>query len=156
MLPSMPDTISIRRATPSERYALEVLQRRASLANLRDRDAILAHPEAIEIPFYQLESGHVYVAERGNAIVGFAAIQPMGDGDTELDALFVDPSMWRRGIGRRLVKHCEDAARSLGSSALRVIGNPHAREFYVASGFQSIGVSATRFGEGILYRKALD
>ena len=73
-----------------------------------------------------------------------------------LDALFVEPSMWRQGIGQRLVKHCEDAARSLGSSALRVIGNRHAREFYIASGFQNIGVSSTRFGEGILYRRALD
>jgi hypothetical protein len=43
----------------------------------------------------------------------------------------------------------------MGSSALRVIGNPHAAEFYVASGFESLGVSKTRFGEGILFRRAL-
>jgi N-acetylglutamate synthase-like GNAT family acetyltransferase len=145
----------IRRAMPSEREALEALQRRASLANVGDRDAILAHPDAIEIPLRQL-SGQVYVAERGNAIVGFAAILPREGGDTELDALFVEPSMWRQGIGHRLVKHCEAVARSLGSRALCVIGNPHAREFYDASGFRKIGVIATRFGEGILYRRAID
>jgi predicted N-acetyltransferase YhbS len=60
------------------------------------------------------------------------------------------------GIGQRLVKHCEDAARSLGSRALRVIGNRHAREFYIASGFKSIGVANTRFGEDILFRRAID
>lgn len=151
----MPDILSIRSASPSEREVLKALQRRASLANPGDRAAILAHPDAIQIPLSQLESGKVYVAERGDAIVGFAAILPREDGDTELDALFVEPSMWRQRIGHRLINHCEDAARSLGSSALRVIGNPHAQEFYVASGFKSIGVSATRFGEGILYRKAL-
>jgi GNAT superfamily N-acetyltransferase len=156
MLPLMLDPISIRPAIPCEREVLEALQRHASLANPGDRDAILAHPDAIEIPSRQLESGQVYVAERAEAIVGFAAILPREDGDTELDALFVEPNMWRQGIGRRLVKHCEAAARLLGSSALRVIGNPHAREFYVASGFKSIGISATRFGEGILYRRALD
>ncbi|MEO6079585.1 MAG: GNAT family N-acetyltransferase [Steroidobacteraceae bacterium] len=152
----MLDAISIRCAMPFEREALEALQRRASLANPGDRDAILAHPDAIEIPTLQLESGQVYVAERGNSIVGFAAILPRDDGDTELDALFVEPGMWRQGIGKRLIKRCEDAARSLGSGALRVIGNPHTREFYVASGFKSIGVCATRFGEGVVYRRTLD
>jgi N-acetylglutamate synthase-like GNAT family acetyltransferase len=156
MLPPMMSPIFIRRAMPSEREALEALQRRASLANVGDRDAILAHPDAIEIPLRHLESGQVYVAERGNAIVGFAAILPREGGDTELDALFVEPSMWRQGIGHRLVKHCEAVARSLGSRALCVIGNPHAREFYDASGFRKIGVIATRFGEGILYRRAID
>jgi N-acetylglutamate synthase-like GNAT family acetyltransferase len=148
-------TISIRRAMPSEREALEALQRRASLANVGDRDAILAHPDAIEIPLCQLELGQVYVAERGNAIVGFAAILTRDDGDTELDALFVEPTMWRQGIGHRLVERCESAARALGSKALCVIGNPHARDFYDASGFRKAGVQATRFGEGILYRRAL-
>jgi N-acetylglutamate synthase-like GNAT family acetyltransferase len=151
----MPDIIHIRRATLSEREPLEALQRRASLANAGDRDAILAHPDAIEIPLHQLESGQVYVAERGKIIVGFAATLPRKDGETELDALFVEPSMWRQGIGRQLIKHCEDAARSIGSGALHVIGNPHAREFYLASGFKAVGTSETRFGVGILYRRHL-
>jgi GNAT superfamily N-acetyltransferase len=152
----MLDSILIRRALASEREFLEALQRRASLANAGDREAILAHPDAINIPLDQLESGQLYVAARGETIVGFAAILPRPDGDTELDALFVEPSMWRQGIGRRLLKHCQDAARSLGSGALHVIGNPHAREFYLASGFKSVGVFETRFGEGIVYRKTLD
>jgi GNAT superfamily N-acetyltransferase len=152
----MADTISIRSAMPSVREALEALQRRASLANKGDREAILAHPDAIEIPLCQLESGHVYVAERGNAIIGFAAILARDDGDTELDALFVEPTMWRQGIGHQLVERCEAAAREFGSKALCVSGNPHAREFYDSSGFRKVGVQATRFGEGILYRKVLD
>jgi GNAT superfamily N-acetyltransferase len=151
----MMDTISIRPGKPAEREALEALQWRASLANAGDRVALLAHPDAIAILVRQLESGLVYVALRDKAIVGFAAILAREDGDTELDALFVEPGMWRQGIGQQLVTHCEDSARSLRSRALRVIGNPHAREFYSALGFQSIGVSATRFGDGILYRKEL-
>jgi GNAT superfamily N-acetyltransferase len=152
----MPDAITIRCAMPSEREALEALQRRASLANAGDRDDIWAHPEAIEIPMWQLESGHVYVAERGGAVVGFAAILTREDGETELDAIFVDPRMWRRGIGQRLLKHCEDSARSLGSRALHLVGNQHAQAFYIASGFKTIGVSKTRFGEGIVYQRTLD
>lgn len=152
----MLEDTQIRRATPSERQVLEALQRRASLANPGDRDAISAHPEAIEIPIHQLEAGQVHVAERRGVPVGFAVILLRDDGDTELDALFVEPSVWRQGVGQRLLRHCEAAARSLGSPALCVIGNPHAGEFYVASGFKSIGACATRFGEGILYRKTLD
>jgi GNAT superfamily N-acetyltransferase len=148
--------ILIRRAMPLERETLEALQRRASLANEAHRNAILAHPDAIEIPIVQLESGQVYVAEQDNVTVGFAAILPRENGDTELDALFVEPSRWRQGIGRRLVKCCEDEARLLGSRALHVVGNPHARKFYDANGFKRIGTTATRFGEGILYRSSLD
>jgi GNAT superfamily N-acetyltransferase len=152
----MLDSILIRCALPSKREALEALQRRASLANPGDRDAILANPDAIAIPMSQLESGQVYVAERSKAIVGFAAILRRADGDTELDALFVEPAMWRQGIGKRLIKRCEETARSLGSSGLRVVGNPHAQRFYIAGGFKAIVVSATRFGECVLYRRALD
>jgi GNAT superfamily N-acetyltransferase len=152
----MLDSISIRRALVSEREYLKGLQRRASLANAGDREDILAHPDAIDIPLDQLESGQVYVAALGQTVVGFAAILPRMDGDTELDALFVEPSMWRQGIGRRLLKHCQDAARSLGSDALHFIGNPHARQFYLAIGFKTVGVAETRFGEGIVYRRTLD
>jgi GNAT superfamily N-acetyltransferase len=45
------------------------------------------------------------------------------DGDIDLDALFVEPGTWRQGIGRRLVHHCEEAARRVGARALHVIGN---------------------------------
>jgi GNAT superfamily N-acetyltransferase len=148
--------ISIRLAMPSEREPLEALQNRASLANAGDRDFILAHPNANEVSIHQIESGQVYVAELRRTIVGFAAVLARDDGDADLDALFVEPGLWRQGIGRRLVACCEDAARALGSSALRVIGNPHAAGFYHSIGFKNIGVSATRFGEGILYRKALN
>jgi hypothetical protein len=43
----------IRRASISEHKELEDLQRRASLTNAGDRDALLAHPDAIELPVAQ-------------------------------------------------------------------------------------------------------
>jgi NAD(P)-dependent dehydrogenase (short-subunit alcohol dehydrogenase family) len=58
---------------------------------LRSRYAGFHINDAIAIPMNQLESGQVYVAERAKAIVGFAAILRRADGDTELDALFVEP-----------------------------------------------------------------
>jgi len=145
----------IRLAEPSEQKQLEDLQRRASLNNPGDREALLAHPDAIELPLEQIVTAGVFVSESGGAITGFAAILPRPDGDTDLDGLFVDPVMQRHGIGRSLVEHCAEAARSRGSRALYVIGNPHAEHFYLSCGFAIIGTSETQFGTGLLMRLSL-
>src|SRR5215471_8204955 len=100
----------IRPAVTSEQRELEELQLRASLTNAGDRDALLAHPEAIELPLAQIVAGRVFVAEWNGTIVGFAAVEARRDGESELDALFVEPSMRRRGIARLLVEHCVGVA----------------------------------------------
>jgi GNAT superfamily N-acetyltransferase len=151
----MGNHIVVRPALASEREQLEGIQRRASLNNPGDRDALLAHPDAIELPGEQIEKGGVFVAEVAGAVIGFAAILPRPDGDSELDALFVEPHSWRQGVGRALVEHCSSAARSLGSRALHVIGNPHAERFYLACGFRIRAVTRTRFGDGLLMQRAL-
>jgi len=143
----------IRRAVVSEQRELEGLQMRASLTNAGDRDALLAHSDAIELPPEQIAAGSVFVAERNGAIAGFAALLPRADGGAELDALFVEPTMRRCGIGRRLVEHCCGVARLQGSAFLHVVGNPHAQDFYVACGFQLTGAAETRFGPGLLMRR---
>lgn len=143
----------IRRALPAEREALEALMRRASLQNPGDREALLANPDAIEVPADQIAGGHVIVVEDGGTIQGFAAILPRDDGDAELDALFVEPGTWRRGYGRALVDHGVMMARQRHARALHVIGNPHAERFYLACGFETTGHVATRFGDGLLMRR---
>jgi GNAT superfamily N-acetyltransferase len=147
--------VNIRPAIPAERQALEALQWRASLGNEGDRDALLRHPDAIDLPAEQIAAGGVFVLEQDGAIVGFSAILPREDGDTELDALFVEPQIQRRGIGRKLIEHCAAVARSAGSKGLHVIGNEHAREFYLSCGFEILGPFETRFGSALLMRKAL-
>src|SRR6478609_9577927 len=100
--------IVIRPARQDERALLEALQWRASLANPGDRDSLLANPDAIVVPAEQIADGHVLVAESDDVIVGFAAVLPRPDGNAELDALFVEPGLWKRGVGRLLVDHCAD------------------------------------------------
>ena len=143
----------IRVALPSEKLNLEQLQMRASLANEGDRDALLAHPDAIQLPVEQVAGDRVFVSEYEGAIVGFAAIEPRADGESELDGLFVEPRMQRRGIAKSLIEHCAEIVRKQGSTAIHVVGNPHATEFYSACGFEVIGTTETRFGPGILMRK---
>lgn len=149
------ERLFIRIADPSERLELEQLQMRASLENAGDRDSLLAHPDAIALPADQIGRGGVFVSIWNGVIVGFAAVEPRADGESELDALFVEPEMQRRGIGRVLIEHCAGVARKCGSKALHVVGNPHARNFYMACGFEVIGATETRFGQGILMRKVL-
>lgn len=147
--------VTIRPAAPAERRQLEALQWRASLANEGDRDALQRHPDAIDIPLEQIAAGDVFVLEEDGAIAGFYAVLPREDGDTELDGLFVEPQLQRRGIGSRLMEHCADAARAGGSKALHVVGNTHAKEFYLCCGFEILAPFETRFGSALLMRKNL-
>jgi GNAT superfamily N-acetyltransferase len=134
---------------------LEALQLRASLNNPGDREAILANPDAIEVPAEQIVNGRVFIAEVAGSIAGFAALLPREDAGCELDALFVEPDNWRRGVGRALIDHCIHVARSYGWSSIHVIGNPHAEGFYAACGFEPIGIAQTRFGAGHLLHLVL-
>jgi GNAT superfamily N-acetyltransferase len=147
--------VSIRPAVLSEQWILEELQRRASLNNPGDREAILAHPDAIELPPEQIEAGGVFVLEKGAEIAGFAVILPRNDGWTELDGLFVDPRFQRHGFGRSLVEHCAGVALRHGSPVMHVIGNHHAEPFYVKCGFRTTGVAKTRFGDALQMERKL-
>ncbi len=146
----------IRQANGAERRALEDLQRRASLSNPGDREALLEHPDAIDVPIEQIAAGYVFVAELDGAIVGFAAVVPREDGGSELDALFVEPHVWKRGIGRALVEHGARKACAAGARFLHVIGNPHAKGFYLACGFSVTGTIETRFGLGLAMQRVLE
>lgn len=147
--------VEVRPALAHERESLEALQWRASLNNPNDRAALLANPDAIELPLQQILDGGVFVAEQAEVIKGFSAILLRSDGNAELDALFVEPECWRRGVGRVLVEHCAMVARRAGATYLHVTGNPHAERFYIACGFQVLGTEDTRFGPGLAMKKVL-
>src|ERR1043165_1489186 len=151
----MQNEVIVRPALVSEQKQLEALQWRASLNNPGDRDALLAHPDAIELPLEQIRAGGVFVAEVAASVMGFAAILPREDGDFDLDALFVEPNAWRQGIGRVLVQHCAAAARDAGAESLHHIGNPHGEGFYSVCGFDTLGTKQMRFGVGLLMKMEL-
>ncbi len=149
----MPSPATVRVARADELVDLEALQLRASLANPGDREAILAHPDAIVIPHRQLADGQVFVAESGGSVLGFSAVLDRDDGQTELDGLFVEPTLWRAGVGRLLVERATEYAREHSATWLHVVGNPHAEGFYEACGFVTYGSYETEFGPGLLMRR---
>ena len=144
---SGPAELSIRLAIPEERDALEALQRRASLALGEYNEQLEAHPDAIELPEGQIERGEVIVAELGDRVAGFAAVL-FDDYVAELDGLFVEPDLWRKGIGAALIDVAVHEARRQGLS-MTVIANPSAREFYEKCGFTVEGEAQTRFGPAL-------
>ncbi len=137
------EPLTIRLAQSYERDELEELQRRASLAMPEYRALLEVHPDAIELPAEQIDSGDVLVAEFDGKIAGFAAL--IGG---ELDGLFVEPALWRHGIGAALVERAAHAARQHGLS-LTVTANPGARLFYESCGFALEGEAQTRFGPAL-------
>ena len=138
----------LRLAQIEELGELEDLQRRSSLALDEYREALLAHPDAIALPAEQIERGEVVVAELEGRIAGFAVILDQ-EGMAELDGLFVEPELWRRGIGSALVEEAVHDARSRGLSLMTVVANPGAREFYERCGFTLEGAAETRFGPAL-------
>ena len=137
------ETLIIRAARPDEREALEDLMRRASLALPDYRDELETHPDAIHLPMEQVAAGDVFVAELDGKVAGFAALL-----DGELDGLFVEPRLWRKGVGAALVKEAAHRARRIGLS-LTVVAGPSARPFYEACGFTVEGPEQTRFGPAL-------
>jgi GNAT superfamily N-acetyltransferase len=147
--------ITIRTAIFADQQLLEALQWRASLNNPGDREALLANQDAIEVAIAQIEAGGVFVAEGAGVIKGFAAILRRDDGDAELDALFVEPQDWGQGVGRALVEHCAGAARAGGAATMHVVGNPHAKGFYLSCDFVLLGEKQMRFSVGLLMQRLL-
>jgi GNAT superfamily N-acetyltransferase len=134
------ESLTLRLARLDEHDALEELQRRASLELPDYREALLAYPDAVHLPFAQIANGQVIVAELAGEVAGFAAV--VGG---ELDGLFVEPDLWGSGIGKALVDAAVHEARKRGLS-LTVIANPDARRFYESCGLSVEGEAQTRFG----------
>ena len=145
-LASLP--IWMRPARPNERLDLEELMHRASTAIPDYREQLLENPEAIVLPMEQIERGQVIVAEDVERIAGFAVLI-IEDDQAELDGLFVEPHLWRRGVGRALVDLAVHKSR-LAGLGLTVVAAPGAKRFYEKCGFAVEGETATRFGPALI------
>jgi GNAT superfamily N-acetyltransferase len=146
---------TIRPATAEDQPALLAIVWKTVMASERDRNMLLAHPEAVQVPVEQLVTTTACVADIDGSPVGFAIVLARPDGEAELDGLFVDPAMQRLGIGRALVERTKELARAMGASTLHVVANDDALAFYRSVGFIETGVTGTQFGSAPLMRLTL-
>ena len=157
--------LAIRRATEADRPALVALIARSARA-LSAGDYT---PEQIEgalqgafgVDSQLIVDGTYFVVECDGALAGcggwsFRRTLFGGDAHTardaaELDpatdaakirAFFVDPDFARRGIGRKLLDHCEDAARGRGFRRCELMATLPGRKLYLACGYA--GTAAIR------------
>lgn len=92
----------------------------------------------------------VFVAGRPGTVLGVAAVQSVRDDDlerevtAELQLIYLDPLVWRRGIGSDLLARAVDHARAHGAQAMSLwvaAGNERARLFYEAAGWELEGAT---------------
>jgi GNAT superfamily N-acetyltransferase len=147
--------VRIRDADAGEAPTLEALQRRSSDVWQEYREQLAEHPDAIELPETFIERGWVRVAVAGDdAPIGFSVVIPGAGAIHELDGLFVEPELMRRGVGRALVEDAVLRASARGAECLQVIAGP-ARGFYEGLGFTVVADADTRFGPAVCMRLAL-
>jgi GNAT superfamily N-acetyltransferase len=145
----------IRDARTGEAPLLEALQRRSSDVWPEYRQALAAHPDAIELPATCIDNGWVRVAvDDQDVAIGFSVVIPGEGSSHELDGLFIEPPNMMHGVGRALVEDAAARASAQGAGSLEVIAGP-AQGFYERVGFHLIGATQTRFGPAVRLRRAL-
>jgi len=150
-----PSDMNVRDAMAAEAPVLEALQRRSSDVWEQYREALAAHPDAIELPQTFIDNGWVRVAVDGTgAPIGFSVVIPGHDGAHELDGLFVEPARMQRGVGRLLIEDAAARAARGGAERLEVTAGP-AEGFYERLGFHRVGAAQTRFGPAVRMRREL-
>jgi len=89
----------------------------------------------------------VYVPVLDGKVVGFLSLCPPRDEDLpdhycEVGAIYLHPSVYRQGIGRRLMAFAEERAREKGKTAMMLWvfeENGASRRFYEACGYRPDG-----------------
>ncbi len=79
-----------------------------------------------------LFNGEVVVAEIEGKVCGFVAYA-----ENEITWLYVDPSSYRQGVGRRLLRHAIDASGGTMTTEV-LVGNESALALYLSEGFHIV------------------
>jgi GNAT superfamily N-acetyltransferase len=93
----------------------------------------------------------VLVDSIGGEVTGFASFaiskQEERTGWCEINALYILPSFWRRGIGRKLLKEAELTSIGAPGVTLWVFwGNKVGRQFYASCGYSEDGQKDVAIG----------
>ncbi|MFO1427731.1 MAG: GNAT family N-acetyltransferase [Steroidobacteraceae bacterium] len=155
------DGVRLRTATPGDVPALHRLVERsarvlsAGYYTPAEIESAMRHVFGVDLQL--IEDGTYFVAEQDGRIVGaggWSRRRPLpggeprpGGGARALDpareaarirAFFVDPAHARRGIGRRLLQACLEAAGAAGFRRLELVATLAGEPLYSACGFSVI------------------
>lgn len=85
------------------------------------------------------------VAQQGEEVVGFGSIVPERN---ELRAVYIHPSVGRKGVGTQIFKALEEMAISQGLNHLQTSASINAEAFYSKNGFEVIERGSFRLSSG--------
>jgi ribosomal protein S18 acetylase RimI-like enzyme len=128
----------IRRARPAEAEALTALAGRAKAHWGYDAAFMELVSPAMALSEIDVAVDQCWVLEDpAGLIAGFHRVI-LGN-PSELEDLWVEPSAFGVGHGRRLFEHAVGLARSAGASVLELDADPNAVGFYERMGMERIG-----------------
>jgi GNAT superfamily N-acetyltransferase len=133
--------LSFRPALATDAANLSLLARRSKAHWGYPDEFMLACQQELTTTEASIRDGDIYyeVALERQTVIGFYALEGLGDDEIELGALFVDPPYIGQGIGRQLMERAKSRAARLGAHRLTIQGDPHALEFYRAAGAKLCG-----------------
>lgn len=141
-------SIAIRAAEPEEAGALTELAMRSKAHHGYDEAFLARVRPMLTLTAASIEENPVFVIEERGRIGGFYALRALGEGEVELDFLFIEPQQIGRGFGRALWNHAVAEARALGYRTMRIESDPFAEPFYAALGAERVGEVASDAAPG--------
>lgn len=152
--------ISIREAVPADAHSI----RDVHLASIEGAggqcytdEQVTAWAHDRDPAAYPVASEETYflVAEADEQIIGFGWMKPEADDyfetsvEGEITAVYVHPSVLRRGVGSRIYRELEAQARREGVCSLGLWASLNAVSFYEAHGYTRVTDHTHEFHDGV-------
>ena len=134
----MSEGISLVRAKPGDHGVLTAIAHASKRHWGYPDHWIAAWKDDLSVTPEQLETGHVYSAFAGGAMIGWYGLR-VSASEAELWALWVLPEWIGKKVGRALFAHAEGLARRLGATRIVLESDPHAEGFYRQMGMSCRG-----------------
>jgi len=152
--------VSVREATPGDAHRicdvhLASIEGLASQSYTEEQVTAWAHDR--DPDEYPIESEDTYsvVAEDETAVIGFGWMKPdageyfQTEVDGEITAIYIHPSVARRGIGSRIYTTLEAQAIQWNVDSLGLWASRNAVSFYEAQGYKRVTERIHEYQDGI-------
>ena len=146
-------TTTIRKALQTESLLLSEIALASKAYWGYSEEFMLACRDELNVTTDKLssETFTYYVCESTAEVIGYYALEKLNPKEAELEALFVKPRYIGTGVGRSLMDHALNYAKSCGFNTLKILSDPNAEKFYLASGAVREGEVESESIEGRLF-----
>ena len=152
--------MKLRQATPGDTEAIRLIHRSAIKelgSEAYNDEQVEAWARGVASADYSAIEDDDYdflVAEDGDDVVGFGSVRfespedYEANVDAEVTAIYVHPSVTRKGVGSTILNSLEQRARDQGVRTLSLSSSLNALPFYEAHGYERVGEYTHEFSSG--------